>query len=91
MVLFIRVGGVLCPDVSVFVPSISGASFCLRRHISAWQSAASESKGIEFRRMGCVGGMDGSVWAEGLGQERERGGGSREGEWSSLQSPRPPC
>lgn len=26
-----------------------------------------------------------------MGQERERGGGSREGAWSSLQNPRPPC
>ncbi|KAB1254785.1 Neurogranin [Camelus dromedarius] len=34
----------LCPDGSVFVPGMSGSSFCLSRHTSAWQSAASASK-----------------------------------------------
>lgn len=57
----------LCPDASVFVPGMSGSS-CVRRHTSAWQSAASAATGVgwgvvggEFGRMGCVGGMDGSV------------------------------
>lgn len=57
----------LCPDASVFVPGMSGSS-CVRRHTSAWQSAASAATDVvgggdvgEFGRMGCVGGMDGSV------------------------------
>nr|XP_035979169.1 neurogranin isoform X1 [Halichoerus grypus] len=31
---------------------MSGASLCLRWHTSAWQSAASANKGVEFGRMG---------------------------------------
>lgn len=45
MVFSLWVGGVLCPDASVFVPGMSGSSFCVRRHTSAWQSAASAATG----------------------------------------------
>lgn len=60
-------GRVLCPDVSVFVPGMSGAS------TPSWQSAASAARGWIWEDA-CVGGVDGSVGAKGLGQEQERGG-----------------
>lgn len=47
---------------------------------SAWQSAASAARGW-LAEDECVGGVDGNVWEEGLGQEREHGGGA----WPFLQ------
>ena len=61
MLFSMWVGGVLCTDASVFVPGMSGSSFCLRQHTSAWQSAASAASGVSLGGWGCVGGMDGSV------------------------------
>lgn len=48
VVFSVWVGMLLCPDASVFVHGMSGSSFCLRRHTSAWQSAASASKGVSL-------------------------------------------
>ncbi|XP_039728757.1 neurogranin isoform X1 [Pteropus medius] len=69
-------GRVLCPDVNVFVPGMSGTS------TPSWQSAASAAKGWIWEDA-CVGGVDGSVGAEEWGRSRS----AAERAWSSLQSP----
>ena len=84
MIFSLWVGGVLCPDASVFVPGLSGSSFCVRRHTSAWQSAASAAVSV-------VSSGGWGVWEEWMEVCRQAGWGRGRGEEEGAARGRGPA